>query len=327
MTLVQTKKSRIRLPRRGGSTELPEGALACRDCGAAVRRPITVEKLTSYGVVRVFSNGAQIPEDRKTELTMTRCDACSARLARAEAITDAHPLVMQPLGARSYALALVDAALTVFDALGMKPARAAMLTRTDNDLRQMLDLLPAAGSHAWWVAKFVPTMGAGVDPRSCAPSRWGHIPPALEQRLRDSYAALLRARTDKPIQVRPPDGRACLLCGIGAVMGLPSTAEHLWGCETAIVAATVGGRGRPEPISGYLCPECGAVADSVGAIGPTVLERSLAEFLGVHRSDQRFVEIDGIRAWAVLPDGTPPNKTRWAHEPNLEELAKDILSA
>jgi len=258
---------------------------------------------------------------------MTRCDACSARLARAEAITDEHPKVTKPLGSRSYALALVDAALTVFDALGLKPARAATLCRTDNDLRQMLDTLPAAGGRAWWVAKFLPVIEAGMDPKSCAPTRWGHLSPELEQNLRDSYAALLRVRMDKPMVIYPPDGRACLICGLGGVTGLRSHAEEIWGVERQVVAATVGGRGRPDPIKGYLCPDCSAIADEVGALGPTVMERSIADFLGARRSDQRFVEIDGIRAWAVLPKGTPPNKTRWAHEPNLEELAKDILTA
>jgi hypothetical protein len=314
--------ARFHLPafgRRSNTT-----ALACGDCGVTVKHPVFFERLTSISRAVEVKPGYVKEQERDTEIVLTRCSVCAERHERAESLLTAFPRVARSLGSRSHALNLVEAALGALDVLDVKAARIDALVGSEHGLRLLIQHLPTAGALARWSSRLVPITQLGADPAALSSFAWGHVSPEEGQLLRDAYGALLRARTDKPIPVAPPEGGACLLCGVGTLVVLHSRAEEVWGSPRRANVGTLGGKKSAERVTGHLCPPCAAAADSAGAIGPTALESSLLDFVGVPKSGLWKYQLSGYPAWCALPTGTPPNETRWAHVPNLATLATDL---
>lgn len=320
------------------STPAPP-TLACRDCGVAVVIDLfaPVETLTSMG------RGLMIGGiSRPVEIKMSVCESCRKRQSRAAAMLDAHPNVSSSLGSRSYALQMVDSALIVFDVLGMSWS-SVVNASDDRQLRRLLEHMPQAGAVARWSGWFVPTIRHGVEPGQIASTRerWAHVLPEQLQILRDTYAGFLRVLTDKPGPVPPPQGdghyeavRGCLLCGVGTIDALSIRAREAWGPLRSAEASTLGGRGRPEAIRGYLCPTCSKATDAAGgALGANAMERALFDHLKVQvkahgggpgEYGQEFPRIVGLRAWCVLSEGTAPNAKPWAHVSGLDDLVEGL---
>lgn len=317
MTITATHEPKIKMPRQREAVRLPEGALPCLGCGVAVPRASAVEQVVSYGV-RAGRATADVCE-------MTRCPDCARTLARAETILAEHDRVRRVIGSRVIAVYRVESTLLALDALGVKDSQVDVLTSTDSALRLAIEHLAVIGAVARWSSRFAPIRDRSADPRTCAPKRWAHISDDIGQGLRDRYGALLRARTETPVPVPPPeDGApACLLCGVGTITVLPSKAEDAWGRPWSATPSTLGGRGS-RPVRGHLCPSCTPAAENVGALGPTATERALIHYLGVTISPMQSFGIAGLRAWAGLPAGTPPNETPWDHESDLDALAEQL---
>lgn len=318
---------------------------ACRDCGIGVVGPdMPIETLFAYGQERRVGSSKNAPvtvEDRQIEIEMSVCSACRNRRARAAALMEEHPAVSRNLGSPDYANNLADASLIVLDVLGM--STSALTNWSDGQLRTMLGLLPGVGAAARWSARYAPTIRLGFESVLAASpdQRWLQVDAETRQAMRDAYGMLLRALTDVPHPVSPPSGdgyevavRGCLLCGIGTVNALSSQERDVWGPLRSAVAATLGGRGRPEPIYGYLCPTCRSATERAGgALGPTAMERAVFDHLevdprrlpgGPGEWGQELPQIDGLQAWCVLPGSPAPNPAPWAHVEGLDELAEGL---
>jgi hypothetical protein len=136
------------------------------------------------------------------------------------------------------------------------------------------------------------------------------------------------------------DVSGCLLCGIGAITVLASDVSTAWGALTKAETRAVGGKRRPQPVHGYLCPRCRGVVDKLGGIGMTAVENSICDYLGITRTAfdriEALRESEGLRialgsptatsiptppaAWCTLPPGTPTNSRPWQHLGDLTEL-------
>ena len=204
----------------------------------------------------------------------------------------------------------------MFDVLGLKPREIDRMVENEEAVKMLIHdrRMPALGALATWSARIAPTMRGGILPDSCVPSRWGHLSDIDLQPLRDEFAALLRRQvaTVGPVPI-PDDGglRGCLLCGVGTVEGYPHDAAELWGSIVSANPGALGGQGRPEKVRGHLCPACRPEVETVGALGPTAMERAFVAFLKATLRDDMWLR--GLRAWCVLPEGTAPNLTPWLH--------------
>lgn len=291
---------------------LPEGHLACLACGVAVPPPHAhTEVLTAYGPREgePLTQGALRAERR---ITFTRCASCQETYERAHDLMDTYPRVGQAIGSRSIAEHRVSLALLALDALA-RPAPSI----SEHHLRLLLGhLLPACGGLLW-SSRYVPLWGRDAGTRQAAAQRWAHVHPETRSVLAEAYGALLRARIEAPRPVHHPEGGGCLLCGVGAVMALPS--QSAWTPKTTS-PSSIGGRG-PERLSGYLCPACtGAVAEA-GSTGPSAMEKALLRHLQVPRRSLAPVELVGLVGWGALGDEARPNSSPWEHLGPLERIA------
>jgi hypothetical protein len=287
-----------------------------------VRDPRQIERVVSLGGVTNYA-GIRRLVDREVELTFARCDKCRMRQARAGLLLAIFPRLRPSLGARSRALHLVDSALAVLDLLGVESPLVDSLVETDVETRRLVDRLAGLGAEAAWTFRFLPYIDLDGDPETCSPTRWAHVSDDLGQRMRDAFAGVLSRRLERPVPISPPSDGApgCLLCGVGAVEALPSAA--VWSGPWNPDTGTLGARGG-QRVRGYLCAICSDIAESVGGIGPSAVERALVVHLNVRRHSAFDVEIGNVRAWCAMPAGTPPNLAPWAHEPHLDQLAEHL---
>ncbi|GAB3797987.1 hypothetical protein GCM10028798_09840 [Humibacter antri] len=312
--------------------------LACRDCGvhvtdALARSEMIVPTRMEYPVgTKVFER-----ELGGVEIPMAVCDACQARRRRAVAILDARPVLAHSLGSRSYGDEVIDCVLMVFEALGIDDHLDRAPIR---ELRLAMKNLGPIGSAAKWSDRFVPVLRLGVQPDTTAVGRWGHLEEAGMDALRAAYARFLRARSFSAALVEPPASegvhaamRGCLLCGVRAVRVTDRDAAP-WGTMRSGQAATLGGRGRPEPLRGYLCPACSASMErhSATALGKNALEWAVFDYLNVtvkigqadYFGRDRVTIGRGLQAWCVT--GCEPSDKPWAHV-DLESLRNSLPAA
>lgn len=287
--------------------KLGAGELACAGCGIGIRSTVIEQVSTSFGTVIVT--------------TLSRCSVCSDRVHSAEELAQAHPAVVGRLGSIEYAISVIEASLGALDALAFSPTESLEMVRSDRLLRLATQYLPRAGSAARWSARFAPTIVFGADPEAASVARWSHLSEKELNDLRTAFASFLKARIDGPVAVRPPaDGAAgCLLCGLGSLTVMRSQANNAWGSICQAETHTLGGRPRPEPAVGYLCPVCRRAAEGVGSLGPTAAEVALIDYLGV-RMRIEGVQLPLFRAWIGLPEGSSSNETPWAHIADLSRL-------
>ncbi len=308
MTKTDTAPAKAPNPR---IVALPDGALACRDCGLAVEQPRVKERIQTANWRNDLGN---VP----IEVKMTRCDECTLRHLHAEQIIAANPQLRRRLGSRTYAVGRVASVLVVLDVLGMPASHADGLLSTTTAALQAIEVLAARGGGLCW------SSGTDVTKRADQGTieRWGHLADADRGLARDSYAAMLRERIQVPRPVPPPDSRGCMLCGVGHVITRRDAAE-VWGEERSCDPAALGGTG-PERVYGFLCPSCARSAEGSAGLGPTAMERALMDSLGIDNPRARHAELPGLKAWAALPEGTPPNAKRWAHVPDLDDLQRRL---
>jgi hypothetical protein len=247
-------------------------------------------------------------------IPMGLCRQCRDRRERAAKILDERPVLAHSLGSRSYGVSLIECILAAYEVLGIPDQ---MNDQTPiRTLRLAIKNLAAAGAAVAWSAKFAPVLAADAKPDTTAPSRWGHLSEAQLQQVRDAYAVFLRALTYRPALIEPPEEegghkalRGCLLCGLAAVKSSHRDAMP-WGRLRAAVPSTLGGRGRPQPLRGFVCPTCTASMERSGhtALGANALEAAVFDWLGVQGRD---VEVRGLKAWCVT--GAAPSSQPWAH--------------
>ncbi|MFD0806147.1 hypothetical protein ACFQ0K_08630 [Nocardioides caeni] len=277
---------------------------------------------------------------------LTRCAECRTLRDRARALLDAHPAVRGRLG--NIADDRTEAALSALVLLGMPlPEKV-----TEADLSALLRHLAHPGGAARWEV--------GARPGKHAREAWSHVSESARADLRAAYAALLRERltecspdvalTSPTVHYWEPDVPApggCLLCGVGEVTVPAAQVARVGGREAAqrLVWRTLsaspgnlGGQRGPARVTGHVCPPCSEALDSVGAVGPTALERALAEHLtatGREAAAQRLRaalahavgRVPGLTGWGALVyaararHATPPrpNAQPWAHL-DLSEL-------
>jgi hypothetical protein len=294
----------------GTLMKLPEGALPCRSCGAAVRHPkperaeaLRIPMMLSHAQVMMMNGLAPLDS-----LPATTCDRCADRRERAVALLDAHSRVRRAHG--QVALDRADAALAALDVLGWRGWRTGWavnpLTTSDEDVMRFIDVLAPFGA----AASFNRYARGGI----AASSRWGHVPGVLRRDAAVAHRELLHRRFEGVGPVPPPaDGVAgCLLCGLGHVKGRMSDQADLWGQLREVRPGVLGGRGA-DRIRGYLCPACRrAVEEGGGALGQPAVDRALLAQVGYRVSGGRVIRALG-HAWCVLPAGTPTWDESWSH--------------
>jgi hypothetical protein len=295
----------------GSPTAVPSWA-ACIACGINVRGPFdpdALETVTSYG-------------HQTFEITLTRCEICTAIRDTADDLMRAHPVEAFRIGDRSIAVHRLELALDGIDALGIADAkRIDRLTNTGADVRALIEYMAVPGGVARWGSRLVAATGRGERVESHAPERWAGVPGGQRQALRDAAAALFQVRIEKPVPVLCPEGGGCMLCGVRAVVVLPSKARGVW-VEMSADAVTLGGPDAPDMIDGCVCPRCDQAIDRAEGVGQSAMRLSVLDLLGVPAHLFTVSQIDGLRAWAVMP-GVRPNATPWAHV-DLSALREEV---
>ncbi len=138
----------------------------------------------------------------------------------------------------------------------------------------------------------------GNPRRGAQRTAFHHVPREVKAELRRGWAAVLEARVDAslpplaPTPTGPPEGSppACLSCGA-------ATAVEWHG-----PLHTFGLMRGPDPVEGYVCPDCAVSLEAVGAVGQPFVERAVMQAKGLDRTPR-------VRAWVAT--GLPPQDTPW----------------
>lgn len=288
-------------------TDLPEGHLACRACGIAVPGPHeSVEVMTAYGPAEGEppTQGALKAE---RHITLTTCPACAAIYEAAHDLLDTFPRVGAAIGSRSIAEHRVRLPLLATAALGQKVPRS----MSEHHLRLLLAHVLPVCAGVLWSSRYVPQWGRWAGKKQAATAPWAHVREETHHALREAYAAWLQARIETPRAVPPPSGRACLICGVGAVTALPSRAHSIWQ-PRKFKRSSLGGPRGADQVAGHTCPTCTVAVQEAGAIGPTALERSFIAHKRLARKVHYPDPIDGLVAWAAA-ERDAANEEPWEH--------------
>jgi hypothetical protein len=332
-----------------GTTQEPgrTPGLPCRDCGTIVRAnegPTEVVTANARELAFPMRGGQPFirTEDIEPfEMHVTQCRRCRSRNKAAAELVDEYPSLARALGDRWYATLAFEAMLLVPDVISMDWRS---ITRGgQKSVRTAMHRFRGLGGAARWSAAITPTIRHDLVMPTEA--RWAHVNSDLHGSFREAYGEMLADLTDGPRLVPPPEGtefrtalRGCLLCGVGAVSAMRKQTEYVWGPLRAAAPGLLGGRRRPDDLYGYLCPTCSRAVASIGpGLGPTGMEKALFAFLEVQpprlpagQTDdfgRSTVQLTNLQAWCVLPAGTNPNVTPWAHVDGLGDLATDLRAA
>lgn len=253
-----------------------------------------------------------------------RCEECTTRLALAHQIAG-QVKGYRPLDYTNNVPHLMDAALSVFAALGQKMPDPASLTVKD---APALYSLAEAGPNWDWM-RFTDGSHNKKDTSLAYPKAWAWVDDEHRAALRGAlgrFQALRLAVGAPPTPVPPPAGRGCLWCGIGTVEvsalkvardGESNAADSVWEYVT-ISHSSLGGQSKsPQPsVPGYLCPTCKDAAQFVGGTFRGAMERAALVAAGARWDSD--ITIDGLVAWGIS-GATEPNDFPWAHT-NLSAL-------
>lgn len=294
-------------------TPLAEGEHACPGCGVRTL-PDRAEPMVRVPVFAPRPDGAA--GRHIANVSLTRCADCRSLRDRARALLDAHPSVRVRLG--NIADERTEAALCGLALLGLPLPESV----TGDHLSSLLRYLAQPGAAVRWEM--------GARPGKHASSPWAHVGESARADMRATYATLLRERlavgspdatlTPPRLSYWEPDVPApggCLLCGVCAVTVTAAEVARVGGREAArrlawqtlsTSPATLGGRGAPVRVAGHVCPPCSDALASVGAVGPTALERALAEHLTTTGREEAARRLRAALAQSV---GTVPGLTGW----------------
>lgn len=322
---------------------LPDGDRACLSCGQRVMADRAGEETTFTAHGQASLVGAQeITRDLTppVETVMTRCPACRDRLQAARLLLDQHPSFVRRLG-RESAEHQLSAALDAFAALGLDYPREWSKREVTAALRH----LTAPGVAARFSRRFAPVLALGARPGTATVAPWAHLTAEQRAAIRHGHAQLLAARVARAqpdVHLRPPQGRACAFCGLGAVVMPAEQVAEKGGREWAtrdvwqpvsVDPRTLGGRRhqpRREPAA--LCLDCSVSREEVGgSVGQRAMLHAYGEHLlrlGLIDEEQAIKtgRVVGVLGWLALEqmdrlDGQPPtpvNDQPWAHLPSEE---------
>lgn len=315
-------------------SELPEGNLACIDCG------LPVPLIEGGAPILVSTTAVKAPGvHRATEVRFLRCRECQVLTDTATEAIAGLPSIRTRLGEHS-AIHQLASALLALTVLGQDlPTREQLADRTT--VRSLIHHLNM-GAALRWVAQYAPLLMR--SPKDCAEVRWDHITHEALASARAAYANMLAervARTAPPVKLAPPTApdadlaRGCLYCGLAQMAVEASQAVLAGGQETARVMtwrpvsiatpSCIGAPISPEPVKGWLCPSCARAVDEAGVVGQGSMEKALRQHLKEARSDELAViagsELDVITSWAGLVlrqrrrnrPIPPANKQPWGH--------------
>jgi len=294
--------------------------LMCGKCGD----PAVGEVTEIYDAVqRATEEGFIVELGRPLSMEFGRCADCAARLAVASQIVEQHPRVRVRLGNLPFVADELESVLAVLSMLGMDVSLPAVERLIDSDpvLWGWLELASVAGAIAFR-QRFAPIL-LGPAAGDWDGQRWGWVTPEDRETLGQAVARQIYRRIEVPELMPPPnDGlRGCGFCGRSHILVKPSLASRTWGLLRDFDPARLGGEGSV--LRGYLCPVCRAYAPPVGmGANPDLndVKRALLAFLDALGKAATY-DVDGLKAWAAIPDAEPGEPWAWA---DLEGLREEL---
>lgn len=319
------------------TVQLFAGSLACDACGQGVPDHPDAPTIRAQIEGRVGQEHlAMLRAHSPRPIEFRTCLPCRERRAVADRAVSRLPGLAGRFGPDNarYRLGL---ALDALAALGRRLPDAEALT--EPDAAALVRHLTIVGGGVRYMSRFVPVAWSEAEPGTSAAYPWAHLTDEQSARLRDGYGALMAervARNAPPVRLAPPEGRACMLCGLGHVTrpaaevvahgGTEAAQRRLWRIASASPDA-LGGDRSPDRLRGSLCPTCDAVVSDIGAIGIRAMERAYEQLLrqtgrtaeaNVMRYDETSVR---LTAWAALDHRErragrkpiPPNREPWQH--------------
>ncbi|MEU8804426.1 hypothetical protein [Spirillospora sp. NPDC048819] len=278
---------------------LPEGRYACADCGQACPEGAAVCERVPVFVQRHRAD----PGHHAGYMLLSRCPSCAPRAASAARL-------LKALGSyRRDGLILHGPALRdhlVSALCGLEAAGGT--TAPPDDPRELLSAFEAvpeglaSARSARWASV------ASVHPGRCAPAPWAHVPEETRGALRVVAGRLMAVRMAAgapPVDLAPPSGGGCAMCGLASISVSAAEVARLGGTEAACASAWS---------AGSLCHPCADAVEQTGARGPTAVERAyLASGYARGAGLRRRIEAGELTVRPWSGSGAASSATPWAH--------------
>lgn len=286
---------------------LPEGRYACADCGQECPEGSPVCERVPVFQGRPSLDPSMPPPALAGYVLLSRCPSCAPRAARAARLLKAlgsyrrDGLILHGPALRDHLVS----ALCGLEAAGGTSA-------PPDDPRELLSAFEAvceglaSARSARWASV------ASVHPGRCAPAPWAHVPEETRGALRAVAGRLMAVRVAAgapPVELAPPAGGGCAMCGLSSISVSAAEVARLGGADAARASAWS---------AGSLCRPCADAVERAGAMGPTAIERAYlasgyARGSGGVVALRRRIE-DGemtVRPWSA--SGAASSATPWAH--------------
>lgn len=313
---AMTKGSTMLEPK---TESLTNGALACSGCGVAV----PLAEAVTRGIEKVHSFGREIRPgephglaSKESESEMSRCGSCSVRRDEAVELMTKYPEGRGQYRSDSLAHNLAENALLALAAIGEQ-----VTIESDRELRLLCAVLAEHGQRLSWRARFAPIAMRTAKSDTAAVRSFAHVREDDLVAVRAEFARYRVLRAERPIDLAPPIGSGCYLCGVGSVKARPSRRNHVW--RTGRVRPSQLGGTDTTPREVAMCAECHLQGEAFGVYGPTVLDRLVLRAAGVDRLlGSEYLQLHGVKAWGTC-GRTKPNSTPFAHL-DLSGLLADV---
>ncbi|MDO5495803.1 MAG: hypothetical protein Q4G64_08825 [bacterium] len=246
---------------------------------------------------------------------MTWCATCAEFPALAGRWLDEFPVVQRRIGSRSVAVDVVASGVAGLALLGLDPPKV----REARHVWLLVEHLARPGGASMFVSEFVPLTRENLRENHASRSPWAHVDRERRDDLGRAVAQMHRARLRPRTEVPEPEGRGCLLCGVGSVTVRTSTPVREANAWRALSAnsRTLGGTAS-STVHGHTCPACALAIENAGSIGAEAIQRAVVKHLGV-RTLQRL-EVIGLEGWGARFRPSP-NAQPWTHLGDLKALA------
>ncbi|HEY9291110.1 MAG TPA: hypothetical protein VIP98_07515 [Microlunatus sp.] len=201
-----------------------------------------------------------------------------------------------------------------------------------------------------WLRQFAPVKFARTGACNTAP--FGHVDREMRRALRRGYLQAVEPglRGGAPRRLSPPSvgehglgprdvpiNGGCMVCGVDRLnVDAGQAGRMLWHGRSIQVAAIGAPRRHKERAVGHCCLACDRALGPAGTRRPPKagVDLAIAEFVGEGaRWDPDSDHLIGTAAWAVQvvaavregQDPPPPNRTRFAHLGEVDQLRKIVL--